>query len=163
MQVFVFVFLVRSRFINVRSMAHCQFEHHDSGFVRDDNIGTRCFVEYFIYRTECRWRRIHVVFDLWRCWNLSSLLLFPGWCCVEWYILSELWLMSSSKECGDFFAICWCCIMDSKDFQFASIWKDLRQLAIIGVEPCMQTAGWTEVVFECVLTKWLFPCSEFAL
>ena len=39
------------------------------------------------------------------CWKLSSLILFPGWCCVEWYILSELWMMSSSKECGNLFAI----------------------------------------------------------
>ena len=33
MQVFVFVFLVRSRFLNIRFMAHCQFEHHEFGFV----------------------------------------------------------------------------------------------------------------------------------
>ena len=30
-------------------------------------------------------------------WKLSSLILIPEWCCVEWYILSELWMMSSSK------------------------------------------------------------------
>ena len=56
---YLFPLYVRD-FFNVRFVAHCQFEHHDSGFVRDDNIGTRCFVEYFIYWTECRRRRIHV-------------------------------------------------------------------------------------------------------
>ena len=46
------------------------------------------------------------VFEPWRCWKLSSLILFPGWCCVEWYNLSELWMMRGSIECGDLFVIC---------------------------------------------------------
>ena len=139
MQVFVFVFLVRSRFFNVRFMAHCQFEHHDFGFVRDDDIGTRCFVEYFIYWTECRWRRIHV-----QCLIFGDVGSYPVWYYFQDSVVSSgiscqsCWWWAVRK-----FKIILIIIIMTLSWSWPIRWVHQNWITFSGAHPVLDIGVWT--------------------